>query len=199
VVDELEQDADRDREGDHEQPVDRIGDRPQRRGALERLGRLGRAWVAAEDRKDKVGDDERNPDRQQHLGQLTATDATQQNALGEQPDSADGGTGDDDPGHPAASDCRGGDADGSAEQVQRPVGQVHDPHHAEDEREPGCDKEQERPERETVQCLEGEELQRQRDAPDVARRGLGPVRVSVVLLHTSSSSHPAKHEHAVPL
>ena len=93
VLDEVQAHADEHGEPDEEEAIGRVRDRAKVERARDRRRGLDRARIAPERCQAEVGHDERDADRDEHLGQLLAADPAQEESLGHEPD----GRGDGDP------------------------------------------------------------------------------------------------------
>jgi hypothetical protein len=136
VLDDVQQDPHRRRQGDHEQPVRRVGEAAQPHTLREDGGDRDRARVATEDRETPVGDHQRDADGEQDLGQLLAAHPTEEDALGRQPEHGRRGHTGEDRHQEVARSREGGDADIAADEIEGPVRKVNDLHQAEHEGDP---------------------------------------------------------------
>ena len=172
-----EGDPDRDAEREHDETGERVVDVPdlQVDSALGPAGPRQADGVAATDldgsrprkvRNHLVGDDHGDRDREQRLTEILTLIPAEQRLLDDDADHGDDRGGDEHRQHPLPGrDVDTGDreaplprhllldlvGDVARQQVERPVGHVHHPHQAEDERETARDDEQEPCERERVE------------------------------------------------
>ena len=115
--------------------------------------------LGAPDPEREVLDDEREREGREQLEELgRVVDPPQDRDLDQRPDRADderrGDHAAPEPGRAGVEPCDDAVGDVDAQHVQRTVGEVHDPRHAEDQREPDGDQEQRRRARQAVQELD---------------------------------------------
>jgi hypothetical protein len=174
VLDDVQQDPHRRRQGDHEQPVRRVGEAAQPHTLREDGGDRDRARVATEDRETPVGDHQRDADGEQDLGQLLAAHPTEEDALGRQPEHGRRGHTGEDRHQEVARSREGGDADIAADEIEGPVRKVNDLHQAEQEGESAREQEEQCAETQSVQRLQQQLVNRHcPERPGVAPPGLG--------------------------
>ena len=164
VLDEVKAHADEHGEPDEEEAIGRVRHRAKVERARDRRRGLDRARVAPERREAEVGHDERDADRDEHLGQLLAADPAQEESLGHEPDGRGDGDPDRDRRDEVPGDPHRDDARVAAQQEEGAVREVDDAHEAEDEREPAREQEQQSAEAQPVQRLEEQGLGRDRNA-----------------------------------
>ena len=138
----------------------RVDDREGR--AAQRLGRREVDAETAPGQDHELEDDERQAEGNEQLGHVAElVDAAQADALEQRAERADH-EGRDDQARPEADEARDRVGDVAAQHVEAGVRKVEHAHHAEDERQPRAQHEEQQPVAQAVEHRNGEELHRSR-------------------------------------
>ncbi len=152
-MDEREERREQDTEGDNEDSVDRVIAAHDRHGVVEAGGEWQRVDLTAGDEADEVRDHERDADGQQHLVEMPAAQATEQQRLDREPEGAYEHRREEQAQPELTGVLHDGERDVRAEHVERAVREVDHIHHPEDERQPCGQDEKQGAERDAVQRL----------------------------------------------